>query len=150
MRGKPLMIGLLVFTAIFAAALWWFQTRAYYHEIPAPDAILVQDQRLLVEEFRGIDAESSPLKLRACFRTREGMAPEALDIFPRAADAEPLVAPDWFDCFDAAAIAGDIASGVARPVLAARDEPEGFDRMIAVYPDGRGYMWRQLNEKFRE
>lgn len=150
MRGKPLMIALILFTVVFAVALWWFQTRAYYHEVAAPDAILVKGQRLLVEEFEGIDAESSPLKLRACFRMKEGAAPDALAVFPRAEDAEPLVAPSWFECFDAAALARDIESGLARPVAAARNDPDGFDRMIAVYPDGRGYMWRQLNERYAE
>ncbi len=150
MRGKPLMIGLLVFAAAFGVALWWFQTRAYYHDLPPTDAIEVQGQRLLVEDFRGIDAETSPLKLRACFRLQEAMAPDALEIFPPAAEAEPLVAPDWFDCFDAAALTRDIESGLARAVVAAHNQPDGFDRLIAVYPDGRGYMWRQLNEKFRD
>ena len=34
--------------------------------------------------------------------------------------------------------------------LAAEDNPSGFDLIVATYPDGRGYMWRQLNDRFAE
>ena len=59
--------------------------------------------------------------------------------------AEPLNAPGWFGCFDAARIGADIASGAARTVLARANAPYGFDRVMALYPDGRAYVWPRIN-----
>ncbi len=149
MRGKLLVIGLLIFVAAFAAALWWFQTRAYYQRVSGVESVVAQGAVLPLAAYDGIDATTSPLKLRACFRL-SAEAARAAAALPAAPDAEPLVAPSWFDCFDAETISRDIESGAAAAIAAARDEPEGFDLMIAVYPDGRGYMWRQLNARFKE
>ena len=30
-------------------------------------------------------------------------------------------------------------------IIAQRNDPMGFDRIVAVFPGGRAYMWRQLN-----
>jgi hypothetical protein len=76
-------------------------------------------------------------------RSRGGAEAEA------APDAAPLNAPFWFRCFDARAIGEDLEAGRAEAVALARDEPEGFDLMLAVYPDGRAYLWRQLGERYR-
>ena len=46
--------------------------------------------------------------------------------------------------------AHDLAAGTAQAVALARNEPEGFDLMAAVYPDGRGYVWRQLGAAYRD
>ena len=60
-------------------------------------------------------------------------------------EADPLVAPGWFECFDAERIAQDLGAGRARAILAEFNEPYGFDRIVASYPDGRAYQWRQIN-----
>ena len=73
------------------------------------------------------------------------LGPERRQLAPEAPDAEPLVAPGWFDCFDAEAIAKDLDAGAARAILAEFNEPYGFDRIIAAYPDGRAFQWRQIN-----
>jgi hypothetical protein len=57
----------------------------------------------------------------------------------------PLVAPGWFDCFDAAAIGADLAAGRAAAVLGEANVTYGIDRVLALYPDGRGYAWHQIN-----
>ena len=95
-----------------------------------------------VTNYRGIDADTSPLKLRACFTVDWDYFPS--DEFKDV--AEPLTAPSWFDCFDAEAIAKDIAAGDATAILAEENVPFGFSRFIAQYPDGNAYMWRQINE----
>ena len=64
--------------------------------------------------------------------------------------AEPLIAPPWFDCFDAARIGPDVADGPAVAFLSQREIAPGVDRVIAVYPDGRAFAWHQLNEKYAE
>lgn len=139
MSGRLLMSGLIVFALLFGAALWWFQTRGWYQEVTALETVTIDGAAVPVAGYRGIDAESSPLKLRGCFL--------AEDVAGSPAKApEPLVAPGWFDCFDAEAIAADLASGAARAVEAARNEPYGFDRIVAAYPDGRAFLWRQIND----
>ena len=140
MKGRTLVIGFLAFLALFAAALVWAQVFAFYHrETSAPEL-----GPLRVSDYRGIDAASSPLKLRGCFR----LDPAAAAGLAPAPDATPLVAPFWFRCFDAGQLTRDLATGAARGYAVARDAPEGFDLMLAAYPDGRGYLWRQLNDRF--
>ena len=107
-------------------------------------ALPVAGAPIPIADYDGIDAASSPLKLRGCFR----IDPVAVVRLPVAPDATPLVAPFWFRCFDARALTRDLAAGAATAHLVSRDTPEGFDLMIAVYPDGRGYLWRQLNARF--
>ena len=91
--------------------------------------------------YDGIDAATSPLKLRGCFR----IDPAAVAALAPAPQATPLTPPFWFRCFDAGRLTADLASGAARAYDIATDQPEGFDLMLAVYPDGRGYAWRQRN-----
>jgi hypothetical protein len=141
MSGRRFVAGFVVVVVLFAAALVWFQVFAFYgrSEVPAGFA-------LPAAGWEGIDATSSPLKLRACFGTDPEVAAAGLEPAP---DAAPLNAPFWFRCFDARAIAQDLDAGRATAYAVARDAPEGFDLMVAVYPDGRAYLWRQLNERFR-
>ena len=149
MRGKTLISLFAAFVVVFVAALWWFQTRAYYETVEGVESVEAGGAVLRVSDYRGIDAVTSPLKLRACFRvSAQGLA--ALAALEAPKKAEPLTPPGWFDCFDAETIEKDIEAGRARAVVAARDQPEGFDRMIAWYPDGRAYLWRQLNDTFAE
>lgn len=139
MSGRVLAGGLVLFALVFGAALWWFQTRGHYVEVTDVAGIDVAGAVIPVSGYRGIDAATSPLKLRACF---------AADVIegPPAQAPDPLIAPDWFDCFDAEALAKDIEAGAARAILAERNQPYGFDRIVAAYADGRTFMWRQINE----
>lgn len=141
MNGKIVSGGLVGFTLIFGAALWWSQTRAYYYEVNDLTEITAYGDAFPVSDYRGIDADTSPLKMRACFTVDWDYWPseEFIDI------AHPLIAPPQFDCFDAVQITNDIASGDAVAILAQDNDPYGFDRFIAQYPDGRAFMWRQIN-----
>jgi hypothetical protein len=139
------MIGFLGFVALFAAALWWFQVYAYYERASGVGALRVAGAVAPIAAYDGIDAATSPLKLRGCFRAD----PAAFAAAPPAPEATPLVAPFWFRCFDARAIGEDLAAGRASAYALETDRPPGFDLMVALYPDGRGYLWRQLNERYR-
>ncbi|MEO1776863.1 MAG: DUF6446 family protein [Pseudomonadota bacterium] len=143
MKGRSLMIGLLGFTALFAGGLYYAQFYAFYDVLSA-DSVAVAGREMPVTGFQGIDASTSPLKLRACFTLAE--VPEA-PAYPRA---EPLVAPGWFDCFDAGTLTADLAAGRATAFLAEAEEFEGADRVILRYPDGRAFMWRQLTAEFAD
>jgi len=142
MRGKHLMRGLIVFCLIFGAALWYYQTRAYYEKVDGLAEVSAYGDLFPVSNYTSIDAPTSPLKLRACFTVD-------WDYFPSdeyQLVAEPLVAPRWFECFDAEQITVDILNGDATAILAAENEIYGFSRYIAQYEDGRAFMWRQINE----
>jgi len=149
MSGRILVLLLLGFTVVFAVGLWWFQTRAFYEETEV-EAVAVAGEPYPVTGWQGIDATSSPLKLRACFR----LAPEAVaaiaDRLQPYEDATPLVAPGWFDCFDAGALTRALEDGRATAWIAAAEDRPGADAVIAAYPDGRAYLWRQLTPEFAE
>lgn len=143
MSGRGVIGGLLAFALVFGVVLWYFQTRAFYEEFQA-DSVSIDGRDYPVSGFRGIDADTSPLKQRACF-TLAG--PVEAPVAPKPV---PLVAPSWFECFDAGALTADLARGAATAYLAEAESAVGVDRIVVLYPDGRGYMWRQLNAKFAE
>ncbi len=146
MRGRTLILGFLVFLFVFAAALVWFQLFAYYERERGVEALQIDGQAVPIADYDGIDATSSPLKLRGCFRIDHAAVAHLTPV----ADAIPLTAPFWFRCFSAGSLTRDLAAGRAQAYRIAHDSPEGFDLMLAVYPDARGYIWRQLNEKYAE
>jgi hypothetical protein len=139
-NGKYLIVGLVGFMLLFGLAFWWFQEHAFYTETQADKAeIVIAGTTYSVTRWRGLNSTSSPLKLRACF-----VLDEPIQALP-ALEPEPLVAPGWFKCFNARVIAESLENGYAEAFVAARNEPPGFDRIIAVFPGGRSYMWRQLS-----
>ncbi len=144
--GRAVLVGMGIALLVFAAALWWFQTRAWYARGDGRrHGRGRRAARCRSADWRGIDAASSPIKLRACFRVEPGALADA----PIAEAPTPLVAPGWFDCFDARRLAAALAEGEARAVRAAAGEFADTERLIAVYPDGRAYMWRQLTPDAR-
>lgn len=146
--GRWIVVAILGITALFAAGMWYAQTRAYYQTVDSADLVITTSGGDVLAlphgGFQGVDADTSPLRFRACFTLdAAGLARSA-----QAAahpDPVPLVAPAWFDCYDARTLADDIASGTARAVMSLHEIARGVDRVIAVYPDGRGYAWQQLN-----
>ena len=141
--GNFVVTGLVGFALVFGMAFWWFQQHAFIEETWAEE-VVIAGQAYPVKEWEGVTSESSPLKLRACFLLQAEITA------PPAFDAEPLVGPGWFKCFNAKTIGDALASDYARAYVAARDEPFGFDRIVAIFPGGRAYMWRQLNGKIEE
>jgi hypothetical protein len=144
MSGRILVLAFAAFLAVFAAAFVWFQFFAYYQRHRDVGALAIAGESLPVAGYDGIDAATSPLKLRGCFR----IDPAAVAALAPAADATPLTAPFWFRCFSARRLTRVLAAGAATAYRIAHDEPPGFDLMLAVYPDGRGFTWRQLNDRF--
>lgn len=146
MNGKYLALGLSGSALIAGAAMWYLQVYAFYERLPDTTVLRVTTeagpQPLSLAAFRGIDAASSPLRFRACVTLADPL--ELAKALP-ATKPDPLLAPGWFDCFDAAAIGGALQRGEAVAYLAEREIHRGVDRIIAVYPDGRAYAWQQLN-----
>ncbi|MEX2520699.1 MAG: DUF6446 family protein [Paracoccaceae bacterium] len=142
MNGRILVVGMALFALLFGLALWWFQTRGYYETVTGVTSVTIAGVSVPVTGYEGIDADTSPLKMRGCFHAEAAEAIEG----PEATEPEPLVAPGWFSCFDAERIEADIDAGAARAVLAEFNQPYGFDRIVAAYPDGRAFQWRRINK----
>ncbi|WP_410216890.1 DUF6446 family protein [Paracoccus sp. (in: a-proteobacteria)] len=148
--GKIAAAGLLLAAVAAGGGMWYAQEYGYYGRIDPQGAALdvttaAGMQPLALSGFEGIDADSSPLRWRAC-ATAPAVPADALPF----EGATPLVAPRWFDCFDAPRIGADIESGAARAVLSVADIHPDVDRVLAVYPDGRVYGWHQYNNKTPE
>ncbi len=138
MTGRALFTGFFIFLAIFAAGLFYTINYAYYDtEVSENFEIAGLD----VESYRQIDASTSPIKFRACF-----MLPANTKLYGEKGEPTPLVAPFWFDCFNAKTLSEDLQAGTAQALAYERNNPYGVSSYIAVYPDGRAYAWRQLNE----
>ena len=152
MNTGKIAIGAIVLSAIIAGfGLYYLQVYAFYDALPPEtDEILLtslssgEPEAVAVDGFSGIDSDSSPIRYRACFEMPASLA-MLTETYVIAEEAEPLIAPGWFDCFDAERIGADLAEGVAIPFMGVKNIVYGVDRVVAVYPDGRGYAWNMLN-----
>ena len=132
--------------------MYYLQVYGFYDEVQANDVDDVQltsvvsglPEAILYENFEAIDAESSPLRYRACFETpmSQAMLTETYEIYD---DPVPNVAPGWFDCFEASQVGAALEEGTAIAFLGTGNIVYGFDRVVAVGEDGRGYVWHQIN-----
>lgn len=149
--GK-LLVGLTLACALIAGvAMYYLQVYYFYEEVPAtgPTDVMVttlagKRTPLPHSDFRAIDANSSPIRYRACFTT--DVTPEqAADLYEPYQDAAPRLAPGWFDCFDAEAIGTAIEEGRARVFVGKRNLEYGIDRVLAITEAGHGYIWHEIN-----
>ncbi len=155
MSGRLLGAFIVITALISGVAIYYLQLYAFYDEVSAGDGVRMtnmvtgQPEIVLYDSFEGIDADSSPLRYRGCFTTTMSLA-MLTETFEPYEDATPLTAPGWFDCFDAVAIGTAIEQGEALAFLGERNIKDGVDRVVAIFPDGRGFAWHQLNEKYQE
>lgn len=151
MIARIAILGTLVIALLAGGALYYLQVYAYYDDVSAQiedvqltSVVSGEPEGILFADIKAINSDSSPLRFRSCFHTDLSLAllTETYEIYD---EAEPRVAPGWFDCFDAAQIGADLETGGAVAFLGNRDIQYGIDRVIAVYPDGRAYAWHQIN-----
>lgn len=158
MNAGKLMAGGLVITGIAAGiAVYWLQVHAFYepvaftpgHEIRLTPVSGGQPEVIVADNIEGIDAESSPLRFRACFTTplSQAMLSETYTLYDLPT---PLNAPGWFSCFDADTIGAALEQGEALAFLSEHDIHPGVDRVVAVFPDGRAFAWHQLNDELKD
>ena len=150
--GKILAGAILISALVAGAAMYYLQVYHFYEEVAADgtNGVLLTSlvtgapEPVLYDNFTAIDANSSPIRYRACFTTAmsHAMLTETYELYERA---EPLTAPDWFDCYDAQAIGLALEEGRALAFLGQRDVTYGVDRVVAITEDGRGYAWHQIN-----
>ena len=152
MMGKILGGVILAFALFAGAALYYLQVYAFYEEVDAPaEGIMLmplgsgEGEVIPMEDFRAIDADSSPIRYRACFTTTYSLA-LLTETFQMVEDIKPRNAPNWFDCFDAAALGAELEAGTALTFLSQKNIHFGVDRIVAVTDDGRGYVWHELND----
>ncbi|WP_116131626.1 DUF6446 family protein [Tropicimonas sp. IMCC34043] len=150
MSGKIIAGGIVVIALLFGVAVYYFQEFYYYRRVePAADEIALTALAggvapIPAAGVQAIDASSSPIRYRACFTTQLALADLEASYRPYPA-AEPLNAPFWFECFDAKMVGAALESGQARAFLGTADIHRGVDRVVAVLPDGRGFVWHQVN-----
>ena len=153
MTGKLLSLVILGTALVAGVAIYYLQVHAFYERISAtgPGDVQMtarasgQPEPLPHDDFRAVDADSSPIRYRACFTTSMARGTLQERYRPYDEDAVPLNAPGWFDCFDAQAIGAALEEGRARAWLGERNIEYGIDRVVAVTEDGRGYVWHQIN-----
>ncbi len=141
MIGKIIVSGLLIIASVAGVGLWYSIERAYYYEVTGVVEVQAYDDVFTVTAYQGINADTSPLKMRACFKVDWDYIPS--DVYK--SKATPLRAPRFFECFDNEQITDDLETGAATAILSNENHPYGFDIYIAQYPDGRAFMWRQIN-----
>ncbi len=153
MNGKLIASAIVLICLIGGAAIYYLQIYGFYREVPVSGVMDVQMVRLSdgtstpIEhaEFRAIDADSSPIRYRACFTTSLSLG-QARALYVAAPDAEPRNAPGWFGCFDAEAIGEAIKGGTAVTFLSKKNIAYGVDRVVAITADGHGYSWHTFND----
>ena len=167
MNGKIVGVGLVISGLIAGIAMYWLQVYAFYepvsfqpgNEIRLTSITSDMPEVIVADNVTGIDANSSPLRFRACFTTPLSQA-LLTDTYVVYEGAEPLVAPSWFDCFDAVKIGEALETGEAIAFLSEKNinsktvdgvvQPSGIDRVVAVFPDGHAYAWHQLNDILKD
>ncbi|KUJ86215.1 histidine kinase [Ruegeria marisrubri] len=150
--GRILVIVLVLCATVAAAAMYYLQVYGFYYEVearPGQDVRLVpldggEARPITYSGFRAIDADSSPIRYRACFDTDLSLD-ELSATYTPAKQTEPRTAPGWFDCFDAGEIGQALAEGRARTFIGEKNIHYGVDRIVAVTESGKGYAWHELN-----
>ena len=152
MTSGKIMASMLVLVAVLAGlAVWYLQVYGFYEDVDEmtgasemrvtlPDG---STRPVAVSGFKAIDADSSPIRWRACFTLDPAAVADAAP-FPAAT---PLNGPGWFQCYSARGLTADLEAGNARAILGQAEVHPDVDRIIAVYPDGRAFGWHQLNDK---
>ncbi|WP_037307510.1 DUF6446 family protein [Ruegeria halocynthiae] len=151
MTGKFLVLILVLSTALAGAGMYYLQVYGFYYDVapqPGKDVALLakgadRPAPIAYTAFQAIDADSSPIRYRACFDT--DLSADDLSAYQPVENPEPLTAPTWFDCYDAVAIGDALASGQAQAFIGTKNVHFGVDRIVAVTTGGKGYVWHALN-----
>jgi len=150
-KGKLVALILVLSGAIAGGLLWWTENYAYYQEVSADSVTITATtfdgvpDLLPVSDFRAIDADTSPLRFRACFTTPLSLA-TMTETYQPYEGATPLNTPGWFECYDARALTRALEEGTALAFLGEANFTYGFDLIVLITETGRGYAWHQINQ----
>lgn len=140
-----MLSGLLAGGFMYYLQVYGFYEAAAPEEVTLVSLVSEQPEPIIADGLTAIDADSSPIRFRACFTTPMSFALLSETYVP-VEGASPRNAPGWFDCFDAAAIGAELEAGTALPFLGQKNIRYGVDRIVAITEDGRGYIWHELND----
>lgn len=151
MKEKLVISAILLSAATVGSLLWYTETRAYYEPISA-DAVTISATTfdgvvdpLPIADFEGINADTSPLRFRACFSTPISLA-TMTETYQPYQGATPLNTPGWFDCYDAGALTRALETGSGLAFLGEANVIYGIDQIVMVTEAGQGFAWHQLNQ----
>ena len=159
MNATRLAIVAILGSAMLAAVVMYYQlvyagyaelTQAEVGEIQLLSVVTGAPEPILSENVMAIDTVeegvriSGAISFRACFETPSSQA-MLTETYQIAENAVPLNAPSWFECFNAQDIGAAIEDGNAIPFMSEENISYGVDRIVAILPDGRGFVWHQLN-----
>jgi hypothetical protein len=159
MNATRLAIVFILGSALLAGVgLTYLQNYAGWAELDAVQVGEVQLQTvtngqldpIVMENVQGLDTVeegvrlSGALSFRACFTTPQSLA-ILTETYVIADNAVPLTSPGWFDCYDARSVGQALESGEAIAFKGEENISYGVDRLVAAFPDGRGFVWHQLN-----
>ncbi len=137
MDRRHVYTGLIISGITVLAMGWLFYGRTVFQPVEGLPEVTIAGEVYEVRRYSGVAVPGEPEKTRACFRVdRDIEAPAELE--PR-----PGEAPGWLECYDREFIAEMLARENGTAYVAGRDEPEGWNRVIAVLPGNRIYMWHQ-------
>ncbi len=152
MTGKILALIIALSALVAGGALYYLQIYGFYYPVtptPGQDVMLIsrdsgQPVPIAYDSYQAIDADSSPIRYRACFTTPMAL-PDLIQGYETRDGGEPRTAPGWFDCFDAEAVGDALAAGELQMFIAQKNIAFGIDRVAAIGADGRGWVWHELN-----
>jgi Family of unknown function (DUF6446) len=149
MNGKIIGIAIMVSAAVAGIFLYYLQVYGYYREVAQVDVTLVslssaEPEVIAADALQAIDADSSPIRFRACFTTDLSLAMLS-ETYVMVDGVEPRNAPNWFDCFDAGKLTEVLENGRALTFLGQKNIHYGVDRIVAITDDGHGYVWHEFN-----
>ena len=153
MRGKILVVTILLTSFLAGATMYYLQVYGFYAKVNLEQSkgiTLVnlstqKPEKIEVVNFQGIDADSSPIRFRACFEVQQNID-FLKEKYMMLKVAMPRNAPNWFECFNSKRIGKDLTDGLATAFLGRRNLEYGIDRYVVIYPNGRGYAWHELND----
>ena len=142
MSGRIIGVVIVAAALIGGALVYYLQVYAFYEDVPPDDARTKialtaihsgAPEALPVTDFQGIDADSSPLRYRACFQVANSLA-MLTETFVIIDNAVPLQAPAWFDCFDATDIGEALEEGRALAFWARPRSPTALTAWLLSCP----------------
>lgn len=152
MNGRIAALAILISSIVAGVGLYYTQEYAFYRDVSPGDVsvrLMPLDgdapEPIAADIIAATDSDSSPIRFRACFTTDASLA-ALTAAYVGVPTATPRNAPDWFECFDAEAIAEELKAGTALVFMGGKNVDFGVDRVVAVTQDGRGYIWHELND----
>lgn len=152
MTGRIAGLAILICAVLAGGGLYYLQVYGFYEDVSGTVVEVRLTPRdgspahaLPASDIRAIDADSSPIRFRACFTTSARPA-ELATTYDEVRGIDPRNAPAWFDCFDARAIAAALDAGTARAFIGEKNVAYGVDRIVVVGDDGQGFIWHELND----